>query len=150
MIRRPCLTCGQPTASGSRCPTCEADRQRRRNARRPQYRGNWPKVSRAAIVAHVAAHGWVCPGYGVSAHASTDLTADHQHDHSVAVLCRSCNGRRGALDPVFARGRLKASTDGDAGGRTGEGGGTPTSSGPIRTRPIARPGADYSPRGVVA
>ena len=102
-VPRPCLTCRRPTTAGPRCRGCEADWQRARNARRPQYAGEWRKVSRAAIAAHVELYGLVCPGFGVPPHAVTRtcLTADHRHDGTIAVFCRSCNGRRGAIDPVF-------------------------------------------------
>ena len=59
----------------------------------------------ALIVAWVGTHGWVCPGYGVPAHESHDLTADHIAPIGrggdplgrLQVLCRSCNSRRNAM-----------------------------------------------------
>lgn len=83
MPPRPCLKCGILTARGSRCPTC-------RTAQRAKYRGDWPQRSRQAVAAHVAAHGWNCPGWGTPPHPSRDLTLDHQ----VGVLCRECNARK--------------------------------------------------------
>jgi 5-methylcytosine-specific restriction endonuclease McrA len=58
----------------------------------------------ALISTHVARYGWTCPGYGCPAHPSRDLTADHvlpvaaggSEEGAISVLCRSCNGRRGA------------------------------------------------------
>lgn len=65
---------------------------------------------RAAVDAHVAACGHVCPGWRRRPHPSTDLTADHitplsaggREDGPLRVLCRSCNSRRrgGRRDPV--------------------------------------------------
>jgi len=60
---------------------------------------------RAAVVrSHRQLHGDWCPGWGVPAHPSMDLTADHVIPYSTvgrtvgeyAVLCRSCNGRKGS------------------------------------------------------
>ena len=61
---------------------------------------------RAAVAAHVAEHGHVCPGWGRPPHDALDLTADHVTARSnpagpgetgdLAVLCRSCNARKGA------------------------------------------------------
>ncbi|SKF61371.1 Uncharacterised protein [Mycobacteroides abscessus subsp. abscessus] len=67
-------------------------------------RSNPERKRRARAVAeHVARLGWVCPGYGVPAHESRDLTADHVlavanggGDGALAVLCRPCNSRKGA------------------------------------------------------
>lgn len=57
----------------------------------------------ATVAAWIAQHGHWCPGYGVPAHPSTDLTADHTEavahggaDGELAVLCRPCNSRKGA------------------------------------------------------
>lgn len=56
-----------------------------------------------AIADHRALYGDWCPGYGVAAHPSADLTADHVvavanggADGGLRVLCRSCNSRKGA------------------------------------------------------
>lgn len=58
-----------------------------------------------AVAAHVKQHGWVCPGYGREPHPAYDLTADHIKPRAaggsewgkLAVLCRSCNSRKGAI-----------------------------------------------------
>jgi 5-methylcytosine-specific restriction protein A len=54
---------------------------------------------------HRATQGDWCPGYGIPAHPSFDLTADHviarAHGGTggpLAVLCRQCNSRRGTRD----------------------------------------------------
>jgi 5-methylcytosine-specific restriction endonuclease McrA len=71
-----------------------------------------------AIKAHVAAHGWLCPGFERSPHPSRDLTGDHilprsrggkNIPNNIAVMCRSCNSRKGA----------RATRDGRGGARTG-------------------------------
>ena len=101
-----CLDCGK-LSRGPRCP----DHTRQRAARQTQAKREVrpytyaEKERRAASVrAHVAEFGWVCPGYGVPAHPSTDLTADHpvavaaggSEAQVHVVMCRSCNSRKGA------------------------------------------------------
>jgi 5-methylcytosine-specific restriction endonuclease McrA len=63
---------------------------------------SWRRLAREAIAAHVEAMGWTCPGWGVPAHESRDLTGDHEIPRvggglstpaNVQVLCRSCNAR---------------------------------------------------------
>jgi 5-methylcytosine-specific restriction protein A len=57
----------------------------------------------AAVAAHRAQHGDWCPGYQRDGHPATDLTADDvvpvsrtgQPSAELAVLCRSCNSRKG-------------------------------------------------------
>jgi hypothetical protein len=83
---------------------CECDR--RSPARRYRSSSAWTNESRRIIEAHVAAHGWWCPGapeLGHDPHPCTDLTTDHL-DELVGslpggprrVLCRVENGRRSA------------------------------------------------------
>lgn len=103
---RPCLDCGSATRQGSRCPACRAVHE---SARRGRYRddrvrpttrerglgGSWPTIARAAI----AAQPW-CSFCGTT----EDLTCDHivprkhggEVSDGVQVLCRPCNGRKGA------------------------------------------------------
>ena len=75
---RPCLDCGARTRR-TRCPRCESDWNRRRNARRTQYQGAWAATSRRAR----QAQPW-CSICGTL----FDLTLDHEHGQ---VECRSCN-----------------------------------------------------------
>lgn len=71
---------------------------RPRRTRKEEYRRH------RLIRQHVALYGWMCPGYNRPWHPSTDLTADHlvpvargvNEEGPIRVLCRSCNGRRGA------------------------------------------------------
>ena len=88
---RRCLDCGR-LAAGTRCTPCH----RARRAFRAVEEGR----CREAVAAHRAIHGDWCPGWGVPPHASSDLTADHVTARLVGgrlvVLCRSCNGRKGA------------------------------------------------------
>ena len=95
MPRRPCLTCSNHLAEPGkpRCTECERDYQRRRNASRPQYAGNWAADARAQIAAHRATHGDRCPGWQRPPHAihPDEWTCDHD----VGPLCRSCNGAKG-------------------------------------------------------
>jgi len=99
MTKRPCPDCGTPTAA-TRCVACESTYQRKRNARRAHYRGQWTTIARLAVAAHRAEYGDWCPGWQCPPHPATDLTADHVEPRSLArgvrVLCRSCNARRGA------------------------------------------------------
>ena len=90
---RPCLVCGTP-AQGGRCSL--------HKRRRPGYT-NAERIRRKAVVdEHRAAVGTWCPGYGVPAHRSNDLTADHvipvgaggAETGPLRVLCRSCNARK--------------------------------------------------------
>lgn len=85
MSRRRCVVAGCPTLirTGSRCP-------RHRTEQRMKYHGAWPATSKAAITAHVAEHGWHCPGYGTrhQPHPSTDLVLDHP---TMKVMCRQIN-----------------------------------------------------------
>lgn len=99
MTPRPCLKCGRPTTKGPRCPACERDHQRRRNATRPHYDAEWRKISKAAIAAHLETVGPWCPGWRVPAHGCdpSELTTDHVvagDPTRVQVLCRSCNSRK--------------------------------------------------------
>jgi 5-methylcytosine-specific restriction enzyme A len=61
------------------------------------------KRRKAAVDAHVATHGWICPGTRtVPPHPSHDLTADHLlpiaygglESGPLVVRCRGCNTRR--------------------------------------------------------
>lgn len=101
-------TCSARTTE-TRCPTHKALERRAKSARakpnserRPEY-GAAERERRAAVVrAWRAEYGDWCPGYGVPAHESDDLTADHvvavhaggAEQGLLTVLCRSCNGRK--------------------------------------------------------
>jgi 5-methylcytosine-specific restriction protein A len=113
MPLRICLGWGSESCTarvqGNRCTRHEDMRKRVSNARvrphrerRPEY-GAAERERRAAVVrAWRAEYGDWCPGYGVPAHVSADLTADHlvsvrsggREDGPLGVLCRSCNGRK--------------------------------------------------------
>ncbi|MFI6117466.1 HNH endonuclease [Kitasatospora sp. NPDC051164] len=106
--QRPCLDCRKLTRNASRCDQDQAAWQARQNQLRGSatqrgYDSKWQRVARAAVALHRAEHGDWCPGWGVPAHASTDLTADHRvplarggtsEPENVCVLCRSCNSRK--------------------------------------------------------
>lgn len=105
---RPCLDCGRLTRNPSRCDEHQAAWQARQDQLRGSatqrgYDSQWQRTAKAAVAAHRAAHGDWCPGHGVPAHQSSDLTADHivpkarggsDSAENVAVLCRSCNARK--------------------------------------------------------
>lgn len=106
MPQRPCLTCGTLTTTGPRCPghtnQVAAARTQAKRQRRPYT--NTEKTRRAtAVGAWRQQWGDICPGWGIPAHPSQDLTADHIHPYAaggpetgpLTILCRSCNARRG-------------------------------------------------------
>lgn len=106
MAVRPCLGCGTPTTNGSRCVDCS--RGFRRSRHNALYdTADWRKRRKSEIAAHVARHGWSCPGFGVPAHGSLDLTLDHVLPGSLArgtqVLCRGCNTRKRHHDSASRR-----------------------------------------------
>src|SRR4051812_36529449 len=98
-IPRPCLDCGQPCGA-SRCPTCSAVAEQRRDAARGThtargYDSAWARLSARAR----RLQPW-CTDCG----ATDDLTTDHGPEawdakatgrritlDLIAVLCRSCN-----------------------------------------------------------
>ena len=98
-MKRPCLTCGVLTATGSRCPACT--RTAPTTGRDTSYAERMRR--KRTVDQHRAEFGDVCPGYQRGPHPSSDLTADHVvsvaaggHDNGpLAVLCRSCNSRKG-------------------------------------------------------
>lgn len=113
MPARVCLACGQitstPTPRGL-CSDCAAEREQARPARAIYDSPRWRRLSAHVIRAWVRRHGWRCPGWGREEHPSHDLTADHRaplaqlmlaganlwDPANLAVLCRSCNGRKAA------------------------------------------------------
>lgn len=108
---RPCLGCGKLTHDGGRCGPCRTARAapkaaaytRAKRARRPYTAAE--QARRAEVVrAWRATHGDVCPGWRRPPHPAADLTADHpdpvgrggSEAQPLGVLCRTCNGRKGA------------------------------------------------------
>ena len=90
---RPCIVCGEPT-KGARCPRHQRAKPGRSYAERQRRR--------RVVAAHIATFGNICPGYNREPHEAGDLTADHLlprvahgDDGPLAVLCRSCNARKG-------------------------------------------------------
>lgn len=106
MPPRPCLTCGK-SSRGNRCPIhagqVEYRRTQAKRARRPYTAAEQQRRART-VAAWRATYGDWCPGWGRAAHPSADLTADHDHavgaggseGGPLTVLCRACNGRKGA------------------------------------------------------
>ena len=103
-MKRPCLDCGI-LADQHRCPThlaiWQTKQEQYRSKTRPStnkrgYDNAWRRIAKAAITARP----W-CEYCG----AATNLTADHiiplarggtSEATNVAVLCRTCNSRKGA------------------------------------------------------
>ena len=107
MTTRPCLDCRRLTSNRSgRCDEHEAAIRRARH--NPAYdTREWRDRRAATLGAWRAQNGERCPGYGRDPHYATPdnpLTADHpvalarggSHDQPLVVLCRECNGRKGA------------------------------------------------------
>lgn len=105
MPTRQCLSCGELTSKPSRhglCPDCEQARPERA----VYDSARWRKLRRRVLTRHIATHGWWCPGWGVPAHPSRQLTIDHgdplvfggdpYNEDNLGVLCKACNGRKGA------------------------------------------------------
>jgi hypothetical protein len=99
-----CLTAhippGQPY---NRCDDCRKTKERVKS--RQRRRTALERRRRQELIAeHVRLNGWTCPGWNRDPHPSTDLTADHTTaqaagaapESTIRVLCRSCNGARGA------------------------------------------------------
>lgn len=107
MPLRPCLDCGA-LSQGSRCQAHTRSRERPHHlrAKRAKRPYTYAEQQRRAetVRAWVQAYGYWCPGWHTPPHPSQDLTADHEIAVAVngdergelAVLCRSCNGRKGA------------------------------------------------------
>lgn len=93
---------------GNRCDEHARELElRRTRGKREQRPYTAPERQRRAeaVAAWRATHGDWCPGWGGRpAHPSVDLTADHvtavaaggREDGPLVVLCRSCNGSKGA------------------------------------------------------
>lgn len=110
-MNRPCLgdpltgePCGIPTA-GTRCP--KHARQRERLHHNPIYdTPQWRRLARSVKARHVRRRGYLCPGWGRTAHLAARLSADHIvpvvlggapfSQANVQVLCVECNGRKDA------------------------------------------------------
>lgn len=101
-VQRPCARCSRP-CWGVHCRPCH----RVLNAsqgRRTALSNNWSerKRRRRCVEEHRKAYGDVCPGWGVPAHAASDLCADHvvpvaaggDESGPLSVLCRRCNSAK--------------------------------------------------------
>ena len=106
MTLRPCLGCGEPT-DRTRCPGCQPADQRPSSTRRG-YDAAWRRLSQRARRLQP-----FCDDCGAVADLTTDHTTEAWERHAaglpirlqdVAVVCRSCNARRGRAKPVEPRG----------------------------------------------
>ena len=107
-LRRACLDCGKLGRWRSRCPQCEALRERAKVAARPDRKSYAEtKRRREAVAAHRAEVGDWCPGVpelGRRAHPSASLQADHVVEVAaggpeagpLVVRCGPCNSARSA------------------------------------------------------
>src|SRR5699024_2414916 len=99
---------GHTLVRGRRCDACEREHSQRqtnsKRRRRPVATSAEQTRRKQVVAAHVALHGYVCPGWECPPHPSMDLTADHitsykqstSENGSLQVLCRVCNGRKGS------------------------------------------------------
>lgn len=106
-----CLDCGRTLRGrGSRCKACDAQTPNARNRALRSTRA-WRDFAAARVREWVAEHGWLCPGWGRDPHGVEpgSLTCDHPValaaggellPDAAAVLCRSCNSRKGARSAV--------------------------------------------------
>jgi 5-methylcytosine-specific restriction protein A len=85
-------------------PGVKPSPERRPSACRRGYGRPWRAIVRDAIAVHVRVYGHTCPGWGVPAHFTADLTGDHvipvalgglTSRANVQILCRACNSRKG-------------------------------------------------------
>lgn len=97
---RPCLTCGEPS-DATRCTDCTQSTEHTLTREQRGYDSRWRRLSRRARRLQP-----FCTDCGTT----QDLTGDHspeawaRHERGQAirlqdidVVCRSCNGRRGAV-----------------------------------------------------
>jgi len=140
-VNRPCPDC---LALGHLVPTSRADGRcslHPRQAPRPRGPHDDPRhrALRAKVLhAWVGANGWVCPGFGVPSHPARDLQLDHVlavseggapfDEGNAAVLCKTCNTRKGGANHRRARPLPTGGT------HTREGDGRSASLGVSRTR----------------
>lgn len=103
MTARPCITCGVPTPMGTHCPGCTPARTHTLSASRRGYGAAWQRLSKRARRAQP-----FCSDCGGTADLTTDHSTQAWHRYAaglpvrladVAVVCRSCNGKRGKAKP---------------------------------------------------
>jgi 5-methylcytosine-specific restriction protein A len=125
-LRRACLGCGRIVRGASRCPPCQAERDRAKRARRPELdRYVEQQRRRRAVAHHRATVGDWCPGVpelGRPAHPAANLSADHvvevaaggREDGPLVVRCVPCNSARSANVTRRALAELVGSPQGTA------------------------------------
>ena len=102
--------CGWPTTNERRCDRCGRSGFANRFRRTPDHpvrrTSAWRRLAKRTVEAHVAVHGWHCPGWHRDPHPVRpgELTADHPVPLVLGgeplparpgVLCPSCNARKG-------------------------------------------------------
>lgn len=108
-MSHPCLgipgrpRCLELARRGPRCAACTRELEAPQRAVYDDRR--WRRLRRRRIREHLERYGPWCPGWGVPAHVSWDLTLDHIvpfdqggapfADDNVFVGCRGCNDRKG-------------------------------------------------------
>jgi 5-methylcytosine-specific restriction enzyme A len=108
-LRRACLGCGKLGRWRTRCPRCQAERDKRKAQARPDLHNDRAERERRrkAVAAHRATVGDWCPGVpelGRPAHPAAHLQADHVVEVAaggpvsgpLVVRCGPCNAARSA------------------------------------------------------
>ena len=103
-------TCGWPTTNERRCDRCGRPGFANHFGRTPDHPARrtsaWRRLAKRTVEAHVALHGWTCPGWHREPHPVRpgELAADHPVPLVLGgeplparsgVLCASCNARKG-------------------------------------------------------
>lgn len=109
-----CIDCGAITAT-SPCTACKRARGRRRERGRPSptqrgYGAPWRRLRARVLDAWIRDNGEICPGFRCRPHPpwpGNPLTVDHivakidggtDDLDNLAVLCKSCQGRKGQTE----------------------------------------------------
>lgn len=99
-MQRPCISCGELIASGSRCQECKPKENRpRRPGRKGRSTSDWTWRKLSEKMRRLQPWCSECP-------ATEDLTVNHvipiserpdlaHEELNLTVLCRSCNSKRG-------------------------------------------------------
>lgn len=98
-MQRPCLTCGQLIAAGSRCTDCRPTNARYRRGKQGRTASDWRWRKLSQKLRRLSPFCERCL-------ATTDLTVDKiiplserpdlaHEELNLRVYCRSCNGERG-------------------------------------------------------
>jgi 5-methylcytosine-specific restriction endonuclease McrA len=106
-IRRPCLNCGT-LATGTRCPTCEARHQAKRNAQpnRAYHRTREHRQRRERVLARDGHRCHWCGGPATELDYLVPLAlGGERSDANAVAACKRCNSKRGGTVNSTAQAR---------------------------------------------